>query len=180
MINLLPPFQKQTAKREYHFRLGAAYILLLSISIVIGVVLLLPSYFFANTKDSIAKQELEALQISSESTEREAINKELLETKERLQELTKEDTREPLFSVIDIVAANSGAAVNITNVSYVRAKSKEAASITVGGRAETRDSLLAFKQGLESEEFFNEVVLPVSSLASDENIQFNIEIKGSF
>jgi len=180
MINLLPPGQKQIVEKEYKFRLGSAYILLMSIVVVIGVVLLLPSYFFVDTRESVAESELSTLQSSSESTEREAIREELLLTKKYLGELTKDEARAPLYTVIDKVSIHSDKAINISTVSYTRVEVENISTLSVGGVAPTRDALLGFKRALEEDELFDEVVLPVSSLAKDEDIDFNIQIKGVF
>lgn len=180
MINLLPPGQKQKAEKEYNFRLGSAYILLMSIVVVIGAVLLLPSYFFVDIKEGYAQNELDALQSSSENTKREEIRAELLLTKEYLRELTKDATREPLYAVIDRVSTASGGIIDISTVSYSRAEGESNSTLSVGGTAPTRNKLLRFKNALEEDELFEEIVLPVSSLAQETDIKFNIQIKGVF
>ncbi len=179
MINLLPPEHRTSVEREYKFRLASAYILLISIAIFIGVVLLLPSYFFASTQERVAEQELAILESSSESVEREAINTQLRETKERLINLTRTEDKEPVFALIDTMSSHKQDEVSITNISYSRGNQGNSL-LSVGGVAATRDALLDFKRALETDTLFEEIELPVSSLAKEEDIQFSIQIKGAF
>jgi hypothetical protein len=65
-------------------------------------------------------------------------------------------------------------------VSYVRAGEGENSTLSIGGVATTRDALLSFKKKLEADEKFEEIVLPVSSLAKDTDIDFSLQIKGTF
>ena len=50
-------------------------------------------------------------------------------------------------------------------------------SITISGTADTRDSLLDFKNKLEKETCFTEVNLPLSNLVDKDNVDFQIALK---
>lgn len=180
MINLLPPGQRNAVEREYKFRLGSAYILLLSIAVFVGVVLLLPSYFFIDVQEDLVLQELGELHSSSENAEQEAIKEELRVTNEYLQILTLEEDRTFIYLIIKKISEHSLKEIEITSITYGRAKEKGTSIFSVGGTATTRKALLAFKKSLEGDELFDEVILPVSSLAKDENLSFKIQIKGIF
>jgi len=62
------------------------------------------------------------------------------------------------------------------NISLESVSSKEY-SITVAGKASTRDDLVAFKSRLEKEDCLSEVNLPLSDLVAKENLDFQIIFK---
>lgn len=180
MINLLPPAEKQRMKKEYKLRVFTVYFFFIGTALLIALVLLLPSYFLANVIEGDAKREVAILENSSESTEREEINAELLLIKERLRAITKVEDRTELYEVIDTIANVGGNSISISSISYSRGFDGEHSTLLLGGIALTRDGLLAFTKTLEENELFAEVNLPVSSLAQDQNIEFNIDVKGTF
>lgn len=180
MINLLPLEQKREIEKAHRFRLATVYVFFLALTLLIGVVSLLPAYFITDIKEKAALEEVSILENSTESTEREQINAELLQAKELLSALTGEESRTPFYNVVEEIASYTGDSIELTNMSYVRAFGEAESTVSIGGRALTRDDLLAFTSALKEDELFNEVVLPVSSLAKDQDIEFNIEIKGIF
>ena len=180
MINLLPPIEKERIKREYRRRIFVIYALLISGAFVIGLILLLPSYFIVDILEESAETEFLILKNSEESTEREKINDELRITKERLATITEEKTRIDLYEVIEKIANFTNNTIKITSISYTRGTDENDSTLLLGGLAATRGDLLLMTNTLKDDELFNEVILPVSSLAEDENIKFNIEIKGIF
>ena len=70
MINLLPPEEKKILTRDYTMRFGSVYLLLLSVVLIVGIVLLLPTYFVADINENVAESERATLINSSESAER--------------------------------------------------------------------------------------------------------------
>jgi len=50
-------------------------------------------------------------------------------------------------------------------------------SITLSGKAETRDKLIAFKEILEKNNCFSEIILPFSDILSEKNVEFKMELK---
>jgi len=180
MINLLPPIEKQRIRKEHTLRILIVYIIFVSTAIAIGLVLLLPSYFFVSVIKKGAESEILIIKNSSESTEREEIDNQLRITKERLLAVTEQEPRTPFYEVIEKMANYVDWSINIDTISYIRATDEGNSSLQLVGFAKTRDNLLSFTKSLENDDLFSEVILPVSSLAKDQDIEFNIIIKGIF
>lgn len=180
MINLLPPAEKHRIQKEYKLRFFTVNAFLISAAFIIGIILLLPSYFFADIIQKNAESEILTLKNSYENTKSEEINNKLRVTKERLTAITKQESRTDFYKVIDIIAVHANNTIEITTISYIRADEDGDSNLQLNGFAKTRDDLVSFKEDLENDKLFNEVNLPVSSLAEDKDIEFNIQIKGMF
>ncbi|MFA6446231.1 MAG: hypothetical protein WCW14_03225, partial [Candidatus Paceibacterota bacterium] len=61
MYNLLPDYKRKEVKREYHLRFLLGFLLALSITGVVAVLTILPSYFLSNVKISTTTTELDSL-----------------------------------------------------------------------------------------------------------------------
>ena len=180
MINLLPPEEKNRKVKEYKLRLIVVNALLLSVAFLIGSILLLPSYFFADTIQKSAENEVIALKGSSESTERVEINNQLRITKERLTAISNQGQQTEFYEIIETISSYAGKPIKLDTVSYSRGSDGKESRLQLAGVADTRDDLLEFEQFLDDDEMFEDVDLPVSSLAKDQDIEFNIQIKGTF
>lgn len=180
MINLLPPEEKKHQHHELTFRLTIVSLTLFSGAFMIGVILLTPAYFIANINEEAVLKELSLLQGSEESTERERISAELLAVRENLSALAGDIPRESFYHTIDIVAEHHGNTITLSSISYRRETGEKLSELRIGGKADRRDDLLSFTEDLKKNELFSDVILPVSSLAKDHDIEFNIEIKGTF
>lgn len=180
MINLLPPGQKTSLTQGFKQRLASVYIIAFATSVLLGLVLLLPSYFLVDVREATAENERASLINSDESSEREEINERLRLTKERLNALIEQDVRIPLYIVINELAEASGGDVTLSNFGYTRRFGEEDSAFTISGNAQTREGLLSFRSLLEANERITDVTLPVSSLAKDRDIDFSIEIEGQF
>lgn len=59
---------------------------------------------------------------------------------------------------------------------YLNKPDSKSTNIEISGTAVNREALLDFKQKLESEKTFSNIVLPVSSFVKVDNIEFNIRL----
>lgn len=180
MINLLPPERKNQLEREYTFRIGTIYIFFFIFALVISAVALLPTYFFAHEKESTVQAQVSALQTTTQSNEITQIKTDLLSVKERMQSLIVNGEQMPFYQVVDTLASHVTPSIMITNISYTRGDGKTPTSLSLGGTAATREALTSFSQALKDDGLFENVILPVSSLAKDKDIEFHIDITGTF
>ena len=74
MINLLPPHARKKVTREYWFRIGTVWALLVTVAFLISTVFLLPSYVLL--KAHLSAAELEAQTLTD--VERDVVNTEVL------------------------------------------------------------------------------------------------------
>lgn len=180
MINLLPQERKKKLEREYLFRVGITYLLFLIAALIIGAIALLPTYFFAHAKESVVYKQVDELKATTQSNETSQVKADLLSVKERLSALAQGEDRTSFYHVIDTLASHTNTAISFSNISYTRGAGNTPTSLSLGGTAATREALTSFTQALKDDELFDSVVLPVSSLAKDKDIEFHIDITGMF
>ena len=60
MINLIPKEEKNKMVRSFYYRLVVVYLLAVSFPILIGVIVMTPSYFLTRVKEDFVNKKLEA------------------------------------------------------------------------------------------------------------------------
>ena len=177
-MNLLPNTEKEALRKGFKLRSLILGSLSVSVFFLVGIVMLLPSYFLASGNFSKAVSEN-----SLYDTEDEVSAVELLDLPEeinaKLKFLQTENNAvssvEAIFEVIKYLPAG----VKINSVLFERNKVREdknGVTILVSGLALDRDSLISFSNLLKKSNFFSTVDLPVSSLTKDKNLPFSVNI----
>lgn len=170
MVNLLPPPVKASVIRAYYLRLGALTLLLISLALLVGGLLLLPSYFLAQASAENGERYLVALEETVGLKERAGAGATMSALAERVR-ILKEYAGTPMTtSLVDTVVGAKPKSVSINRISW----EASTATVKVSGTAATRDALLAYVAALEESPLLSGVVLPLSQLASDRTIPFSI------
>ena len=185
MINLLPPKYRQKLREEQRFRLAVL------LGVVFGTALIALSIFLLVIQVSLAKERLfqESKLISfQERTARE--DSALIEIKNLNSKLRNIDNfkqeRRSLKDVFDEVASSLSEDLQLFSFSYTPAleikkkggkATKTLATIAVTGKAQTRELLLSFKDALQANPFFAEVVFPPSNWVKPQDITFSFQAK---
>ncbi|MFT7507785.1 MAG: hypothetical protein ACI92I_000953 [Acidimicrobiales bacterium] len=173
MINLIPPHAKKQVKTEYWVRVFSVWGLLAAIACLIIVLLLIPTYVLVRAELKVYEGLYQTASIQNDSYgELEHEVGIANEIAVRLSSIKSQITVMELIEVIEDAARGN---VEITNISLVRTEGK-IGSISVAGEAYSRETLSGFRNTLEDHEFFNSVKLPISNLAKDKDVPFNIEI----
>lgn len=179
MINLLPKQEKKELHREYIFRFLIVWGIAIIIVVAISAILLFPSYFLSDLKEDFVEEQTNLYQQSERDEEREKIIVQLGEAREKLRALSAGGESVELRLVFDNIIDYSKGGIKISSLLYKRGDASKS-QLTISGVADTRDNLLLFSQLIENDEFFSSVVLPISNLAKDRDIDFKIEIEGIF
>lgn len=177
MYKLLTEEIEQEVSREYGRRRAVIALFALILVLATGIVGFLPSYLLSSARES---EVLERIRIQSNAGERG----EEVELKAWLSKLNLELhtlTPDPypdqpsvfIKNVLDQKTAN----VRLTSFSWVKVKNKVA--LSVDGIALDRQALIAFENSIESSEHFSGVTLPISNLAQDKDIDFQIKFAPS-
>lgn len=162
----------QGFKIEYRLRLGATFLFLTAVSVVLSGIMLVPVYESVSLKEKSAASELDITQKSFDARGKENPAKLLSLFKSKLSLL---ETHKPLypsvlFSKIREVAPSG---VSVQGV-FFESRSSSQGVIIVRGVASTRESLLAFKRSLETISNVSSLDVPLASLAKDKNAEFVI------
>ncbi len=206
MTNLLPENYKRSIKREYQVRRAIVTLVLLLVLGVISVISLLPSFMAVLDRRAVAQNDLDQLQAESEEKD---IQQHLDQLK-RVNQLTQvlEPPRSELrnYVILKDLLAKSVEGVSLTGLTIQKQdlertskKEKDSAEaeeeqasageepapsrrvrISLSGVADSRETLTSLRQALEEVSFVESVHLPVSELASRQDIEFSMELKGDF
>ena len=179
MINLLPVGEKKKIHRDYVFRLLTVVLGVVSLSAVIGIVTLFPSYFISDFQKRAAIEEVERTRKTSGESDKENIASLLKEAQLKLKILSSERKKVFLRTVFDTAIGYKPNTVVLTGMVYQEG-SEGKLTFIINGVADNREDLLVFSQNLKRDALFDNVELPVSNLAKDRNINFTLTISGTF
>lgn len=178
MFNLLPEEQKKSVHREYRLRLVTLAIFFLGLGGAIVFVILAPSFFVVDLKNS---------SLVDQQTKLEKENPELLNIKELESEIAQQKNKLKIISfeneispsvMIEKILFDLVSGVTINSISLER--KEDHVRISLRGHASKRDFLLAFSKKIEGENMFSEINLPVSDLAKDRDIDFSLSFVNNF
>lgn len=180
MINLIPNEEKKRIRREFYFRLFIVSLGMLSLSVFIASVSMLPTYFLSAVRKNSSQVNLEIQAKEIVPT----LDKESLATIEDLRGkvgiVEKSEKEKFLVSekIINEILAKKMPDIKITQISYQTAADKSK-KININGSAPSRERLLLFRQALEGSEVFSKVDLPISNFIKGSDIQFFLNLTAS-
>jgi len=185
MINLLPPKYRKKLREEKRFRL------VLLFGVMLGTALVALSIFLLVIQIALSKERFS--QESKLSSFEERSSKEdstLIEIKNWNSKLRNIDSfkqeRRSLKDVFDEVDSSLPRELHLFSFSYTPAletkkkgggATKTPAVIAVTGKAQTREQLLSFKDALQANPFFAEVLFPPSNWVKPQDITFSFQAK---
>lgn len=182
MANLLPPEQLKTLRQERAIRLVVLALTFLAALELLAIVLLVPPFLLARSKRENVALHVATIEQLIAQRERDTTASTIQETQEQIKELSHIAELPTMTAYIERIIEHRGPGVTLGGITYTIGQKTEGenettlATITVQGRAHTRDGLLAFVKRLEREPDFGGVVLPVSNLAQREDISFTVHI----
>lgn len=174
MFKLLTEEGREKVMNEYATRRTIVMLLSLILVLVIGIIGLLPSYILSNIRQKEAVERVRILSSSNlggkDGVELKAW---LEETNHRLKALTPSLDKDRPSIFVNQVLENKPEGVSINGFSWLRVKDK--ITFSVNGVAKDRQKLVTFENGISSSGHFSNVTLPISDLAKDKDIAFQIK-----
>ncbi|MEX2013478.1 MAG: hypothetical protein WD897_00995 [Parcubacteria group bacterium] len=173
MFKLLTEEGRQRVAHEYARRLAIVMLFALILVAVVGIIGLLPSYVLSNARQNEVLERTRIVGSSVERGDESDLQAWLRETNRKLQALSPAlDTDRP-SDFIEKILEQKITGVRITGFSWVRTEDK--IILSVDGVANNRQSLITFEDRINSSGYFSEVTLPISNLAKDRDINFQIK-----
>jgi len=172
-INLIPPHKKEDIARAYWLRLVSKW----EIEFVLLLVLLIAFLFSMNLvlKTSVlAENNAELLTEKNNDKYKllEEYDNEIKVVIEQMAGVKKVQANQLYWSKV-LLKINE----NFINGIEVVSLTTKNYDMTIAGRADTRDSLIAFKDKLAQDSCFANVDLPLSNLTSREDVEFQLSLK---
>lgn len=173
MANLIPPDAKSAIKTEYWLRVITVWFVLIGFGFVVTSALKIPTFVLLQTQLAVYANEYDSAKETQADFE---AAQNLIEDSNNLIRLLKTNTTDTslieLVSVLDQIAGDS---VAIKSFDY-EIVDKKINTINISGVADTRVALANFSDELEQDPLFSEAKLPISNLAKDSDITFNLAI----
>jgi hypothetical protein len=180
MTNLLPEIEKKKIRKEYLMRFFSVFLFFLFFTAVIGCISLMPSFFFTKIHSQVTASKLDDHQIRAENDQQEELYKILSTTQEKLSILDHDDGSLAFEKVLRKVTAKKSSGIRIERIVYASKQEDVLGEISIYGHADRRQDLIDYAEELKKNPLFNDLNLPVSSLARSLDIQFLINVKGEF
>ncbi len=175
MFTFLPEEHKDKAVKYYRLKLLVVYIGLSCVLLATGFVLAIPSYaiLFAKKQSSLLEK-----QAATSSGTDASVAEEVKILKEEITLAKTASEQIPVTTLLDKVLSRQSSSIRISSITIKRGA--ETGTISVEGRASSRDALVAFSKSLQGEPAFTKVDLPVGSLAKSKDIPWVITISSKF
>lgn len=177
MINLIPNQEKKKKVKDFYFRLTIVFFIVLGVCMIIGSVLILPSYFLSSVRKNINEERLqmqknEIVPIPDQNTVTAIKN---LNIKLNIIENAEKDRYLVSQKVINAIMLRKMPDIKITEISYDNS-TLEGKKVTIRGLAVSRERLLLFRRALEDDVAFKKVDLPISNFVKGSNIEFYLNL----
>lgn len=173
MANLIPPSAKRELLIQYWIRVATVWAVIIGVACIIANVLHAPTFVLVKSQLAAFSGELANAQ-EQEKAFNEA--QETLQAANTVAALLAETGTTTLASeVVNVLDEIAGTQITVESFEVVL----EAAVITkinITGVATTRAALAKFSDDLEIHPLFAEAEVPISNLAKDRDISFNIAI----
>lgn len=173
MVNLIPPTAKRDVIIEYWIRVLTVWAGLASITAILVLVTMLPVYVLVDTQISAY---MESADIASQKLASfESVSDELTRSTQQAQLLITSTRETQLSEIIYMFDSLEGNGIELSQVRVNRTP-VGIAPVLLAGDASDRQSLADFRDRLLAEDRVEIVDFPISNLAKDRDIQFNITV----
>ena len=173
MFSLLPKEQKSKLLKQYRFRLVFIIIAATIIVVGIGFFSLLPSYFVVHSEEANILTLKNNVKKSISSKSDEDLEKTLINIKQNISALGEKES--DTVSILGEIVKAKPEGVHINNINFINDKISTS-TITILGVSSDRPNLILFSKRLQENPRWSSVDLPISNLAKDFDINFNINI----
>jgi hypothetical protein len=173
MYKLLTIEEKKKVRHEYNEHRAVVILSCLLLIIVVAIVGLFPSYLLSSARNQEVVGRMQSEGIDSTSVESQ-LQSWLVDLNLKLATLyPREETDHP-SSLIEEVILQKKEGLRLT--SFTWGKKDGNVTLFISGRADTRQVLISFQNDLTATGKFSNVTLPVSNLAQDKDINFQINL----
>ncbi|MDO8589926.1 MAG: pilus assembly protein PilM [bacterium] len=141
--------------------------------LVAGIIGLLPSYVLSNARQNEALERTRIMNSAGQIDNESVLQAWLKEMNRKLRILSPALDMDRPSAFIERVLDQKATGVRVTGFSWIRAKDK--VTLSVNGITLDRQALITFEDRINSSGYFSEVTLPISNLAKDKDIDFQIK-----
>jgi hypothetical protein len=174
MYKLLPEKARENVRREYLLRRTVVMLAATILVLVVAMVGLFPSYVLSKAEQKEVLEGVKSVGLSDFGSAGDDIDTWLTQINLKLKVLSPRlDEDRPSLAILEVIS-DKKSGVRLTGFNWMKSEGKTALFVT--GVAEDRQALLAFETKLNDSGAFSAVTLPVSNLAKDKDINFEIKL----
>ncbi len=173
MINLIPGVVRTAIIKEYWVRVATVAFFMFSAVLVAIVLLSSPVYVLITTQvDAYAASANEA---AMRVADFDISSSELIKANQMATQINALKTEPKFMDVVALVEGLPKDGVEVMSYAFTRT-SGNISPVQITGVASTRQALASFRDNLLKQEGVSEVVLPISNLAKDKDLDFSITV----
>ncbi|HRZ95342.1 MAG TPA: hypothetical protein P5262_02115 [Candidatus Moranbacteria bacterium] len=171
-LNLIPPYKKEEIKKAQYLKLIIKMEAILSVFVIVFFVFLLGLGHILDLNMEIVEQGAEASREKGQYEKIRHYDERFKEINSQIVDIAKIKGDQLYWSNMFFHFSQS----ILPGVSIQNLATKDYAVFLVG-KADSRESLIAFKEKLERDECFSGVNLPLSNLVSKGSVDFQIDLE---
>lgn len=163
---------------EYRRRLSVFGLSLVLFSVLVLTGLALPAFINLRAERNAALMSRKTVSQKITDGELSEIETRVKKLNEMAAIINQRSGEQPVVSIIEKIISERGGGISVSSLSME--KKNDGWTVTVAGRAMSREALVDFSKKLAVIPSFSAVDLPVSSLAKSENISFTVSLRSKF
>jgi hypothetical protein len=173
MINLIPPVVKKAVVKEYWIRVFSVGLFMLSVVSLIVMLFALPVYVLVSSQVEVYAES--AARASEKIAEYDFSAGSLAKANQMAQKIFELRHYDSFADAVAQIEEVRGSNVVINGYEFSR-KDQNLTPVLVSGEASTRQALSDFREALLKQKNIEDVILPISNLAKDRDIQFSLSV----
>lgn len=176
VINVLPQEEKKILRRKYWTRLITIFFNLISLVGVFSILLLIPSYLFSVSKESLVDSRLEEFNIANPEITTTNLDKTIDGINKKLSFISSVKIDQQISDkVFGWLLENKPKGITFSQLLYSK-KTDNSLVLDIHGVARDRTTLRNFKSILDNNPAYSEVNLPISDFLEKTDLNFTISI----
>lgn len=183
VINILPAHEKKIIHKEYWIRFFTILLNLLVVASIVASLLLFPSYFLAQSKESLVESKLDAFNKENPDLSNSNIDNITNDINSKLEMLNNAAIPyEVSDNVLNNIINSRTDGITFSQILFdkktikVSGLDQKVSVLEIHGIATNRDTLRNFKTALDSNTSFSKVDLPISDFLEKIDLNFTITI----
>lgn len=173
MINLIPTSAKRIVIKEYWTRVISVWFVVWSVALLVSGFILVPAFFLIYSQALVYEQSAEYA--SQKIASYESVSEALVQSSQQAKIIIDSSNLEPVSVYLSLFESLLGSDIELSGLTVQRDEAG-IAPVSLIGVATDRQSLADFRDRLLNDPKITEVDLPISNLAKDKDIYFNITV----
>jgi len=178
LTNLLPNDKRRAFKREYFVRLGVVALSLFTIVVLLGIAMLIPSYYTFTEELRLKEAELARINAALESAQEKAVGDRLTMLSADAKHLTRLSALPSASGAVRAVLDVPRPGISITHIAFTP-KQGGGHTMSLSGTAATRGALQNYDRALAALPFVSSRDLPIGTYAKEVDLEFMITLTGA-